>query len=143
MSGTDCATAVPAAPRPMTHAAASAADNFFKGDVAVIMICSASIRRMLSDLRAIGRAAGLQRVRGQFDPILAPEYFAVEHISRRAEHVGGQRILTVLLIGGADSVGSRTFHKLFAGKSGVVGEPGQYRGVGKIELIFPHRRKRA
>src|SRR3954469_1923916 len=122
MSGTDCATAAPAAPSPMTHASASAADSFFKGDVAVIMICSASIRRMRSDLRAIGRAARLQRVREQFDPILAPEYFAVEHIARRAEHVGGQRILTVLLIGRADSVGSRTLHELFTGKSGVVSE---------------------
>src|SRR4051812_14085012 len=104
MSGTDCATAAPGAPR--THAAASAADSFFKGNVAVIMICSASIRRVRSDLRAIRRAAGLQRVREQFDPILAPEYLAVEHISRRAEHIGGQRILTVLLIGRTDSIGS-------------------------------------
>jgi hypothetical protein len=31
-------------------------------------------------LRTIGRSAGLQRVRQQFDPILAPEYPAVEHV---------------------------------------------------------------
>src|SRR4030081_911288 len=102
MSGTACAPAAPAAPRPMTHAAASAAGSFFKGDVAVIMICSASIRRMRSDLRAIGRAARLQRVREQFDPILAPRRFAIEHIGGRAEHINGQRVLAVLFVSGTD-----------------------------------------
>ena len=97
--------------------------------------------RFTPDLRTIGRAAGLQRVREQFDPILSPEYLAVEHIDRRAEHVGRQRILAVLLIGRADLVGARTLHQLLAGKSGIVGHFGQRRGIGQIELVFPHGRK--
>src|SRR3954451_25262947 len=100
MSGTECATAAPAAPR--THAAASAAESFFKGDIAVIMICSASIRRMRSNLRAIGRAARLQRIREQFDPVLPPKGFPIEHVCRRAEHINRQRVLPVFFVSSAD-----------------------------------------
>jgi hypothetical protein len=43
----------------------------------------------------MGRAAGLQRLSQQFDPILSPEYLAVEYLARRAEYEGlkkaGQR----------------------------------------------------
>src|ERR1700709_1768087 len=104
MSGTDCAMPAPA-PTQTIDAAASAADRFFKGEGAVIMICSASIRWMHSDLRAIRRAARLQRVREQFDPVLPPKRFAIEHICGRAEHINGQRFLPVLFVDRADVVG--------------------------------------
>ena len=74
---------------------------------------------LILHLRAIGRAAGFQRVGQQFDPVLSPEYLAVEHIDRRSEHVGRQRILAVLLIDRADLVGSRTLDQLLAGKSRI------------------------
>jgi hypothetical protein len=39
-------------------------------------------------VRTIGRTAALQRVSQQFDPILSPEYLAVEYAAWRAEYVG-------------------------------------------------------
>src|SRR6202041_3099289 len=88
-------------------------------------------------LRTIGRAAGLQRVREQFDPILPPEYLAVEHIDRRSEHVRRQCILAVLLVGRADLVGPRTLNQLLAGKPRIVSHFNQRRGIGQVELAFP------
>ena len=68
------------------------------------------------DSRAIGRAAGLQRIFPQFEAVLSPEHFALQHIDRRAEHVGRQRTLPVLLIGGGDFRRAGARHQLPAGQ---------------------------
>src|SRR6185312_4234864 len=89
-----------------------------------------------ADFRAIGLAAGFQCVSKQFDPVLAPENLAVEHIDRRAEHVGRDRVLAVLLIGRADLLGAGTLDQPRAGKAGFVGETGDGSGIGQIELLL-------
>src|SRR3954471_7693612 len=95
----------------MIDATASVANRFFKGDVAVTMICSVSIPTKHSHLRAIGRAARLQRVRKQFDPVLAPKRFAIEHVGWRTEYINRQRVLAVFFIDRADVFGCRTLHQ--------------------------------
>ena len=99
-----------------------------------------SLRLKRPNIGAIGLAAAFQRVRQQFDPVLSPEHLAVEHIDRRTEHVGGDRILPVLFIGRADVVGGRALDQLVAGKPRVVGKLRNGVGIGKIELLLPHRR---
>ena len=91
----------------------------------------------------MGPAAGLQCVRQQFDPVLSPKHLAVEHIDRRAEHVGRDRFLAVFLISRADVIRTRTLDQLLAGKSGLVGDFGDGGGIGQIELVLPHGRKGA
>src|SRR3954447_12181097 len=121
MSGSDCAAAAP--PMPTRAIAANAADRIFicscSGDRGAVMICSAS-NDTCSDLRTVGRAPRFQCVRKQFDPVLSPKHFAVEHIDRRTEHVGGQRVLTVLLIGRTDRVRAGALNQLVAGQSSLI-----------------------
>ena len=58
----------------------------FAGNMAVIMsLCPNACVR--SSLRAVRSAARFQRVRKQFDPVLAPECLPIEHIGGRAEHI--------------------------------------------------------
>jgi hypothetical protein len=64
----------------------------------------------------MGRAAGLQRIFPQFEAVLSPEPFALQHIDRRAEYVGRQRVLPVRLIRGSDFLRAGARHQLPAGQ---------------------------
>src|SRR3954451_10902621 len=125
----------------MIDASASIAKGFFKGDVAAIMICSASIPTTHSYLRAIGRSARLQRVRKQFDPVLAPKRFAIEHVGWRPEHINRQRVLAVLFIDRADVLRCGTLDQRMSWKAAIIGEPDEHIGLGEIKLVFPHCRE--
>src|ERR1700730_1602037 len=133
----------PIPPRQKITAVTAKAVANFKGDVAVLMAwlrcsCSSSERitfphpksdltSLILHLRTIRRAAGLQRVGEQFDPVLAPEYLAVEHVTRRTEHIRRQRILAILLVDGTDLIGSRTLDQPLAGQRRIVGHFSQRR----------------
>src|ERR1700743_2826793 len=93
------------------------------------------------DLRTIGLAARLNRVCEQFDPILPPESLSVEYVNRRAEHIGGERVLAVLFIGRTDLVRSGAFDQLLARKPALLSLFLQHRGIGQIELVLPDARK--
>src|SRR6202048_1181259 len=102
--------------------------------------CSAlQIDRVPLKPRAIGLAARFQCVGEQFDAVLSPKYLAVEHIDRRAKHVGCECVLAVLLIGRADRLRARALDQLLAGKPRRVGAFGHLVRVGQIELTFPDR----
>src|SRR6266446_1734926 len=96
--------------------------------------CSAlQIDRVPLKARAIGLAAGFQCIGEQFDTVLSPKYLAVENIDRRAEHVGCEGVLAVLLIGRADRLRARALDQLLAWKPRSVGEFGHLVRVGQIE----------
>src|SRR5580698_5553173 len=101
------------------------------------------IRARPSNLRAIGRTTRFQCVRQQFDPILTPEYFAVQHIGRRSEYVSRQRILTILFVFLADLLRQGLLHQRLARKAALVGQSNQRRGIRQIEFVFPNAWKGA
>jgi hypothetical protein len=101
---------------PVSRTATAIAIKNLEDDVAMDMACSASTESLdrtspliidsetgirLSGSRralwAMGLAAWLQRVFAPFDPILAPEHFAIAHTTRQAEHVSRQCSLPGLL----------------------------------------------
>src|SRR5690242_14012385 len=134
---------------PQTHTIITAAiavkSKLKRNLAAVIRVLRTSGRGLQSILhpRTVCRAPRLQCVRQQFDSILSPEYLAIEHKSRRTKYIGRKRVLAVLLVSRADLIGTRALEQLLAGKSGFVGQFDQCRGIGEIELIFPHSGKSA
>src|ERR1700722_3568582 len=98
--------------------------------VALVMGCSASkavrvfpamIRARPSNPPTIGCTTRFQCVRQQFDPILTPEYFSVQHIGRRSEHIGRQRILAILFVFLTDLLRPGPLHQRLARKATIVG----------------------
>ena len=92
-------------------------------------------------LRCEGWPLRLQRIGQQFEPVLAPKYFAVEHIGWRTEYIRRKRVLAVLLVLHANFLRRRAIHKFLTGQSCVVGQFHQHRCVCQVEFLLPNGRK--